>query len=564
MAIPMLPTPDEVVAESPVEGAEPYRTVLSQAVRDFKPERALIMAREPQGLRMLAAYGFQVGDGQVIDLSLSLHLLEEVLATATPRFSQDLQAELGYFSRTSVLVSGVRALMCVPFWPSPAIDEPDDTAPTGLVYLDTRLAPNAFADRDHSELLKLARVLEGKLREPAPLPAAPEKARITVRAPAEPPPPATGIWAWLERMGSELDRWRLRRREKPQEPWKEWTCSNVDRVYFLRGLATMLAAGIRVDSALDRLAQEQYSDSRMNRVLKLVLSRVQVGTCLSYAFSLCPRAFPSYLLAMLRVAEESGSLVSMLLAAATYTEKLHELRQRIRAALLYPALVLGLTLAAMVLGLPWVLQSQLALLSSLGGKLSGWTLGLIGFLLVLSRPAALVAAIGLGVLTWFVLRRPGVRLKLYLHALRLPGLGRLLRILAARRFAQAYAVMIEVGISHLLALPLAASSSGSPVLDAQSALAVRALRDGRTLPQAVRELELLPPNFHHIIEVAAETGAYGPLLASLDRLYEWELEAALEAFFALLQPCVMLLLGGLVAVFMLATLLPMMQVIASL
>lgn len=551
----------EAAGESaPEAGSDLYQAALDEIVAELKPERGLIMRSENGSLRILAAAGFPLGDGGTLDLPVSLFLLRDVLESAEPARVDDLQKHARYLARHSVILSEVRSLVCVPLWL-----EGHQQSPSGLIYLDSRLAPSFFQARDQANLVRRARQLEERLRGPREAEPRPEKAPITVRLDRPQTPSLPGGERLLERLRGLLAGWR----GDPEAPWKSWTSSWSARVTFLRSLATMLGAGIDVGRALDQLAQSQ-AEPRMARIVSLLTQRILFeGFTLSRAFRSCPRAFPDTVVAMLAVAEESGSLPQMLDAGATYMEKLHALRQRLQAALIYPAAVLALAAGMLVLGLPFLFRNQLALVHSLGGNLPAYTRLLVRLGLALTRWEVLaglaLAGVVTGALIFWRLSRPGVLPQLYARALSAPVLGRILRLAAARGFAQAYAVMNHSGLKVTVALPLAAASSGSPLMEAQTESVMRALvEEGKPLTQALRGFQELPASFFHMLAAAEESGALGPTLAGLERIYGWELEARLETALALLEPLIMLGLGLVVGLVMMATLLPMTQLLQAL
>jgi type IV pilus assembly protein PilC len=170
------------------------------------------------------------------------------------------------------------------------------------------------------------------------------------------------------------------------------------------------------------------------------------------------------------------------------------------------------------------------------------------------------AVVGLR-LAW---QRESWRAAAYRRALLLPGLGKALKNLATARFARSLAIGYRVGLPVTEALTLAAQNTGSPVLEAGIPAAVENLLDGASLADCLASVEFFPPLMVHSLKAAEESGQVDGMMEWTARLYDLGLESSLQSFLAMIEPGLMLSMGILVGLVLLATLLPMVNVLQSL
>jgi type IV pilus assembly protein PilC len=177
----------------------------------------------------------------------------------------------------------------------------------------------------------------------------------------------------------------------------------------------------------------------------------------------------------------------------------------------------------------------------------------------LSSPLGWAALGGVAVGVWSARRR------LIPWARRLPGVAQVLRMAALTRFARAMELQLQAGEGPLTGLQLAAEASQSPELAERMCAAVVGLRDhGDTLVESLARVEWFPRGFLQMLRAGEESANLDGMMARLAEVYEGELECTLDAFTALLEPLAMLLMGCIVGVIVVATMLPMMQVLQTL
>ena len=336
---------------------------------------------------------------------------------------------------------------------------------------------------------------------------------------------------------------------------------------FFRSLATLVQAGVTLSRTLHVLSV-QAEDKVMRSVCEHLERDLNEGHSLSGAAARHPRAFTNFHLQLLTVGEQTGTLVASLDRLADYEEKQQRQAMELQRSLTYPLVLLALCLAAVVVGPPYLMAGHFQMARETGVPLP-WLSRMMMALSTLVRQGwlwlgvALVApALGAGATrAW---SRPGVRRALAEQALRQRLAGRLLRYLAVSRFAQALSVQLEVGILLTQALPLAGAAAGFPGLNERIQSSSEALLGGATLAEALREARFFPPGFVRMVEAGEASGTVSKAIAWVGRFYEMEVETALESFLAFLEPVVLMVMGLVVAITLLATMLPMVSALEAL
>jgi general secretion pathway protein F len=333
------------------------------------------------------------------------------------------------------------------------------------------------------------------------------------------------------------------------------------RVLLTRQWASLLAAGLTLAESLDSLI-DQHEDPHIKRVLSAVRATIGAGLPLHRALADAPRAFPPIYVALVRAGEQSGSLPQVLLALAAYLEHQAEVRRRTLAALLYPAIVstvgILIVLALMIYVVPQVTavfahgQRQLPLLTRL----------LIGFGHI-ALPTTLAAAAlgGAGLLLGRRLLAQGHR-QWRFHALllRLPLVGRLLRVGETARFAATLAILARGGVPLLAAL----ATGGAvlrlrPLADAVQA-ASRAVAAGAPLARALAADGAFPSLLTHLVAAGERSGRQPEMLERAATLLQAEVDDRLATLTTLLEPLLILLMGGIVLTVVLAIMQPILEV----
>lgn len=333
--------------------------------------------------------------------------------------------------------------------------------------------------------------------------------------------------------------------------------SGNDLAVVTRQLATLVSSGMPVESALATVG-EQTERMRVRRVVLGVRARILEGYGFAEALAGFPRVFPDLYRATVAAGEHAGHLDAILERLADYTENSQAVGQKLMVALIYPALVslvaVGVVLVLLAYVVPEVVRvfegmdQELPLLTRLLIGLSDGVRDwgpLIGLLLGLAAAAA----------AW-ILRREGARLRFDRWLLRLPLIGRVLRALNAARFARTLAILADAGVPVLDGLRIAAEVVRNRAMRAGVEEAARRVREGSAISKALAARGFFPPLTIHLVASGEASGRLENMLERAADAQEKELEGFTAALMGLLEPILILVMGGVVLIIVLAILLP--------
>lgn len=328
-----------------------------------------------------------------------------------------------------------------------------------------------------------------------------------------------------------------------------------------RQFSTLLIAGLNIEQALSAIA-EQMEKPFIREVLLGVRTGVVAGSALSVAMTSYPTVFPDIYRALIHAGEESGELAKVLERLATYTESRHAMKQKVIAALIYPALV---TLTAiLVVGslLIYVVPQVVGVFQQ-----SKQTLPLLTQIMIFISDFLrhtwlyLIALLAGGV--WIFkqsLKNEVARYRWHQFLLKIPVLGKLLRSLNTARLASTLAILVSSGVPLILSLN--ATLKIVSLLPMQAAIkeAIHVVQDGGALSRALRDSGQFPPILIHLIANAEATGQLGKMLESAAIQQENEVNNKLTILTSVLEPLLILAMGGMVLLIVLAVMLPIIEI----
>jgi general secretion pathway protein F len=330
-----------------------------------------------------------------------------------------------------------------------------------------------------------------------------------------------------------------------------------DLALITRQLATLVEANLPLDEAL-QAAAEQSRSSRIKGMLLQVRSRVAEGHTLAYAMGEFPRVFNEMYCAMVNAGEHAGYLGPVLEQLADYTEQRQYTGQKLKMAMIYPFILLGVAVAVVLLLLIFVVPELVGIFAHSQRELPALTRGLIATSDFFQR-YGLGLVLGLVVL-FFVLRhllRPPARKRRWHRLLlRMPGVSRLLIAMDTARFASTLSILMASGVPLLESLRIAGQVLTNLVLREDSEAVAERVQEGSSLNRALRESGRFPPMMVHMV---ASGEASGELETMLDRSatnQERELEMTLGTLMSLFEPLMVVFMGGMVLTIVLAILLP--------
>ncbi|MFW5910604.1 MAG: type II secretion system inner membrane protein GspF [Thiohalospira sp.] len=333
--------------------------------------------------------------------------------------------------------------------------------------------------------------------------------------------------------------------------------SGNDLAVVTRQLATLVASGMPVESALATVG-EQSERMRVRRVVLGVRARILEGYGLADALAAFPRVFPDLYRATVAAGEHAGHLDAVLERLADYTENSQAVGQKLMVALIYPVLVSIVAVAVVVVLLAYVVPEVVRVFEGMDQQLPLLTRVLIGLsdgVRDWGPLIGLLLAAGSAAAAW-TLRRTGPRLRFDRALLRLPLAGRIIRALNAARFARTLAILAGAGVPVLDGLRIAAEVVRNRAMRAGVEEAARRVREGSAINKALAASGFFPPLTIHLVASGEASGRLESMLERAADAQEKELEGFTAALMGLLEPVLILVMGGVVLVIVLAILLP--------
>jgi general secretion pathway protein F len=328
-----------------------------------------------------------------------------------------------------------------------------------------------------------------------------------------------------------------------------------------RQFSTLLNAGLNIEQSLAAIA-EQMEKPLIREVLLGVRAGVVAGSALSVAMASYPTIFPDIYRALIHAGEESGELAKVLERLATYTESRHTMRQKVIAALIYPALV-TLT-AVLVVGslLIYVVPQVVGVFQQSKQVLPLLTQIMIFISDFLRHTWLYLIALLAGSIWIFKqsLKNEAARYRWHQFLLKIPVLGKLLRSLNTARLASTLAILVGSGVPLMLSLNAAARIVSLLPMQVAIKEAISVVHDGGALSRALRESGQFPPILIHLIANAEATGQLGKMLESAAIQQENEVNNKLTILTGVLEPLLILAMGGMVLLIVLAVMLPIIEI----
>lgn len=335
-----------------------------------------------------------------------------------------------------------------------------------------------------------------------------------------------------------------------------------DIAIFSRQFSTMINSGLTLLRALSILVVQTES-KYFSTVIDALRSDIQSGSSLSQAMGRHPKQFNRLYVAMIRAGEVGGNLDVTLNELATTIEKQVELRGKIRSALAYPAMVLGLVICILTAMLVFIVPIFKKMYDSLKGTLPLPTriLVKVSDIFVHAFPFVIltVVAAAFAYRRW-VRTEPGRQTRDRLM-LRVPIFGGLSRKTAMTRFSSTLATLLSSGVPVLESLDITAETVGNVVVaDGVKAIAEGA-KKGESMTRPLDDHPVFPPMVTQMMAVGEETGALDTLLRKVAAFYEQEVERTVEALTSLLEPLLIVVLGSAVGAMVVSLYMPMFNII---
>ncbi|RJQ40365.1 MAG: type II secretion system F family protein [Nitrospiraceae bacterium] len=336
-----------------------------------------------------------------------------------------------------------------------------------------------------------------------------------------------------------------------------------DIVVFTRQFSTMIDAGLPLVQALDILST-QVENKTLARVLGEIKENVEAGSTYADALKKHPRVFSDLYANMVAAGEAGGILDTILNRLAAYIEKAMKLKKKVKGAMVYPIVVSTVAVAAIAIIMIFVVPTFEKMFAQLGGTLPLPTQMIISLSKFLSGIGGILtggAIVGIVVaLKQFRRTEKGTHLTDRV-LLKLPIFGVLLNKVAVAKFTRTLGTLVSSGVPILDGLEITAKTSGNKVIEFAIMEVRKQVTGGKTLADPLTKAKVFPPMVTHMISVGESTGALDTMLNKIADFYDDEVDAAVNALTSMMEPMLMVFLGGSVGFIVVAMYLPIFKLI---
>ena len=337
--------------------------------------------------------------------------------------------------------------------------------------------------------------------------------------------------------------------------------SHKDLALFTRQLSTMLRAGVPLMQCFD-IVGRGHSNPAMARLLNDIRSDVETGTSLNQAFRKYPLYFDALFCNLVAAGEQAGILETLLDRLATYQEKSIALKGKIKKALFYPTMIIGVAILVTAVIMIFVIPAFKQVFTSFGANLPTPTLIVIAmsdFFVEYKYPMLLGTA-GVGyflVQAWK--RSPTVQMAMDRFLLKPPVIGDLVRKGTIARWTRTLATTFAAGVPLVEALDSVGPASGNAVYKEATRQIQNEVNIGTSLAQAMQNSGVFPPMAVQMTAIGEESGSLDSMLSKVADYYEREVDETVDALASLIEPMIMVILGGIIGSIVVAIYLPIFK-----
>ena len=330
-----------------------------------------------------------------------------------------------------------------------------------------------------------------------------------------------------------------------------------DVMIFTRQFSTLIDAGLPLVQSL-KVLSDQTDNTTFKAALRDINGSVQSGGTLSDSMRKFPAMFDELYCNLIAAGEAAGILDSILTRLAEYIEKSERLKRKVKGAMVYPAVILFVATCVIAVIMVWVIPVFQEVFAGMGRELPPLTRAVIGFSEFLSNNIVwiLLGLIALGFAVGRLIRTGPGRWFVDTLALKLPVFGDMMRKMAVAKFSRTLATMLQAGVPIIGSLDIVASTAGNKVIEEAIIESRMAIAEGRSLTDPFLESGVFPSMVTQMIAVGEESGALDTMLTKVADFYDEEVDSAVEAVTALMEPLLIIFLGVSIGILVVAMYLP--------
>lgn len=332
-------------------------------------------------------------------------------------------------------------------------------------------------------------------------------------------------------------------------------------ILFTQHLASLLHSGVPLDRSLEIMLRVSV-DQPMQQLITPIQEGVRRGVSLSRILVEHPQLFSGFYISMVQASEVAGDLAEGLGSLAYYLERSKSLRDRLVSALIYPVILLVVSVGSLLVILTYVIPQFRQLFDDMGAALPFSTQIVISVAEALRSSGVwlLLAVLAAGVLWRQMLKQPGYRKQWDGLMLRVPLLGPLRQRIETARFARSLGTLLKGGVALLQALNIARQTLSNQLMVEQVGIASESLKQGRQLAAPLLASGVFPVLALQMIQVGEETGHLDEMLLKVADTYDREVEISIQRLLAVMEPLLIVGLGLLIAGIILSVLVAIMSI----
>jgi type IV pilus assembly protein PilC len=330
-----------------------------------------------------------------------------------------------------------------------------------------------------------------------------------------------------------------------------------DIVIFTRQLSTMIDAGLPLVQGLEILAKQQENPT-LKKVLTTIKTDIETGTTFADAMRKHPKVFDELFTNMIEAGETGGILDTILGRLAVFMEKSMALKKKIKGAMTYPTICLGISVLIMVVILVFVIPVFEEMFATFGSALPIPTQIVVNLSNTFQSNFIWIA---MGCfLVIFTMKKIYAsekgRIKIDAMLLKMPVAGPLIRKVAVSKFTRTLSTMLQSGVPILEALQVVAKTAGNKTIEAAVFRVAESIAEGRPIAEPLEESGVFPNMVVQMINVGESVGALDTMLSKIADFYDGEVDQAVDNLTAMIEPLMMVVLGGMIGGLVVAMYLP--------
>ena len=334
-----------------------------------------------------------------------------------------------------------------------------------------------------------------------------------------------------------------------------------DLIVFTRQFSTMIDAGLPLIQGLDILANQEENPT-FKKVLMQVKLDVEGGSSLAEALKKHPKVFDNLYVNLVAAGEMGGILDTILQRLAAYIEKNARLVSKVKGALIYPTTIMVIAVAVIIIMLVFVIPVFAEMFTDFGGELPGLTQAVVNISDFLRNNWIVLTVIFAGLFYAFKKWKSTDRGE-YLfdkYMLKAIVIGDLLRKVAVAKFTRTLGTLITSGVPILDGMDVVAKTAGNRVVEEAINNTKQSISEGKTIAAPLEESGVFPPMVCQMVAVGESAGSLDSMLEKIADFYEEEVDTAVDAITALIEPVMMVFLGGTVGTMLIAMYLPIFKI----